>query len=517
MPDDAAGRPVFRVVVIYGVFAGLWILFSDRAMEALFTDPAQIVRASMIKGWLFVAVTTVLLYGLMRQMVQRLQVSHRREIDGEREKSRALDLLAAIADSADDAIFAKDLEGRYILFNRAAERMSGTTRAVALGRDDTAVFPPETAASVQAKDREILAHGAALRYEECIPGPQGMLTLEVTKIPLRDAAQRIFGICGIARDVTQRKQAEDTLRASELRFHDIVRASADWVWEVDAAGRYTYVSDSVFDLLGYTPDEVLGRTPFDFMPPEEAERVRAKFSAIAAQHELFRDLDNISRCKDGRLVHVMTNGMPILDAKGNLLGYRGLDRDVTEQKQAERELRETRNRLSTLINTIPDLIWLKDTDGRYLACNRRFEQFFGASEADILGKTDYDFVPRELADFFRAKDQAAIEVGGSLENEEEVTYASDGHQEYLQTVKTPFYGSDGHLVGVLGIARNISARKAAENELRQRNAELERFNKASVGRELDMLEMKQRINALSRELGRAPPYPLDFLGDEGHA
>jgi PAS domain S-box-containing protein len=331
-------------------------------------------------------------------------------------------------------------------------------------------------------------------------------------------------VIGLVLDITARQAAEDSLRASELRFHDIVNASADWVWEVNAEGRYTYVSDSIVDLLGYTPGEVLGRTPFDLMPPEEAEQVRGQFAEIASRGLHFRDLDNINRHKDGSLRHVQTNGMPVFDAAGNLLGYRGLDRDVTERRRAELALLETSNRLRALVRTIPDLVWLKDPQGVYLASNPRFEDFFGAREAEILGKTDYDFVGRDLADFFRARDQAAIAAGKPSINEEEVPFASDGHREVLQTIKTPIYGSEGELIGVLGIGRDITARKRAEealqrqaDELKARNEQLERFNRAMVGRELDMIELKRQVNDLCRQLGRVPPFDLGFVDDPGAA
>jgi PAS domain S-box-containing protein len=123
-------------------------------------------------------------------------------------------------------------------------------------------------------------------------------------------------------------------------------------------------------------------------------------------------------------------------------------------------------RLRTLLNTIPDLVWLKDPDGVYLACNPRFERLYGACEADILGKTDADFVPIELAEFFREKDRAAIATGGPSVNEEWVTYAQDGHRELLETIKTPVFDSKGALLGVLGIARDITERKRVEQAVR---------------------------------------------------
>lgn len=121
--------------------------------------------------------------------------------------------------------------------------------------------------------------------------------------------------------------------------------------------------------------------------------------------------------------------------------------------------------LHTLVNTIPDMVWLKDANGVYLACNSRFERFFGAKAIDIVGKTDYDFVSAELADSFREHDRKSMEINGPSVNEEWVAYADDGHRELLETFKTPMRDSRGKLIGVLGIARDISERKSMERQL----------------------------------------------------
>ena len=129
-------------------------------------------------------------------------------------------------------------------------------------------------------------------------------------------------------------------------------------------------------------------------------------------------------------------------------------RDAAEAAQAV--LSQERAQLRTLFNTIPDLIWLKNTDGIYLSCNRRFEQLFGATEADIRGKSDFDFVASQQAEFFRANDQAALAADEPRSNEEWVTFASDGHRELLHTIKAPMRDSTGQLIGVIGIGRNIT-------------------------------------------------------------
>lgn len=142
-------------------------------------------------------------------------------------------------------------------------------------------------------------------------------------------------------------------------------------------------------------------------------------------------------------------------------------------------------RLQTLIETIPDLFWLKDPDGVYLTCNPKFELFFGAKEADIVGKTDYDFVDVKLADFFRHHDKAAMAAGKPSVNDERVTYADDGHEELLETIRTPLRDSEGNLIGVLGIARDITDRKRTEEELRKLAQAVEQSPESIVITNLD--------------------------------
>lgn len=129
-------------------------------------------------------------------------------------------------------------------------------------------------------------------------------------------------------------------------------------------------------------------------------------------------------------------------------------------------LKESREHFRTLIDTIPDLIWLKDVDGVYLSCNRMFERLFGAAEAEIVGKTDRDFVGEELATFFRRNDLIAMENGGPTRNEEWVVFADDGTRALLETTKTPMFDVEGKVIGVLGIGRDITARRSAEEERR---------------------------------------------------
>jgi PAS domain S-box-containing protein len=154
--------------------------------------------------------------------------------------------------------------------------------------------------------------------------------------------------------------------------------------------------------------------------------------------------------------------------------FTAIFQDITERRKAEITLRDTVGELRTLVNTIPDLVWLKDVNSAFLACNPKFERLLGAKEADIIGKTDHDFFDKELADFFRQKDIEALEAGKPLVNEELVTYADDGHEEYLETIKSPMCDANGKLIGVLGVGRDVTEHKDTEKALKEKSNELQR-------------------------------------------
>lgn len=139
--------------------------------------------------------------------------------------------------------------------------------------------------------------------------------------------------------------------------------------------------------------------------------------------------------------------------------------------QIEHDSLERSVRINRLIlETLPDLLWLKDAEGRYLMCNRRFEEFFGATETEIVGKTDYDFVSKRLADFFREHDQKVIAANRLLINEEWITFASSGHRALMETSKVPLREKDGSITGIMGIAHDITERYTAHQQLLESNA-----------------------------------------------
>lgn len=200
----------------------------------------------------------------------------------------------------------------------------------------------------------LLAGNRELSPESSFPGPTrcrhaiklelpglGYVLLFSAQAPTQDSEYRelfavILGkLAGRLRDGIDSETNVQALQQSEARFRAMLENTSDWLWEVDSQGVYTFSSNKVFDLLGYTPQEVLGRTPFDLMPAQEARRIAGLFSDIAGSGQPFSGLENINLHKDGHEVVLETSGVPIYDSEGRHLGYRGIDRDITARKRID--------------------------------------------------------------------------------------------------------------------------------------------------------------------------------------
>ncbi len=270
-------------------------------------------------------------------------------------------------------------------------------------------------------------------------------------------------------DITARRQAEEAAAESRKRYQGFVEKINDWVWEIDADGVYTYSSPRALGLLGYPPEEIVGKTPFDFMPPAEAERVSNAFRPIWLERKPLERLENMLMRKDGSLVTVETSGMPVFAEDGAFLGYTGVDRDVTARKRAEEALRASQSMLQSVMENVPQGIFWKDRHSTYLGCNKVFAQAAGLESAgDIIGKTDYDlpWSPEQTASF-REYDRRIMENDAPeyhiIEQQREV----DGKLAWLETNKVPLHDAQGNVIGILGTYEDITERKQAEDALRE--------------------------------------------------
>jgi len=161
--------------------------------------------------------------------------------------------------------------------------------------------------------------------------------MEIGAAPMFDRDGKLSGWYGFDRDITDRVRAEEALRDSRERYRDLLETLSDWIWEVDAAGAYSHVSPKVSETLGYGPEELLGKPFWDIMPEEESNRVQDIFRELLVNPKPFRSVETTAVHKDGRKLRLDNSGKPFFDSRGKLIGYRGINRDITDRKQAEGE------------------------------------------------------------------------------------------------------------------------------------------------------------------------------------
>jgi PAS domain S-box-containing protein len=261
---------------------------------------------------------------------------------------------------------------------------------------------------------------------------------------------------------------ETVLQDSKERYRTLVESSHDWVWEVDSEGVYTYVGPQCREILGYEPQEIIGKTPFDLMPPEEARRVTMAFGEIAAQRKEFRRLENINVHKDGHLVVLETNGIPIFDHQSNFCGYRGMDRDITKRKQSEDALRKSEKEYRELHESMMDAYVRVGMDGRIIEFNDAYQKMLGYEPQELFKLTYADLTPEKWHAFEAEIVERQVMVQGHSKVYEKEYQHKDGIIIPVELRSYLIRDDTGNPCGLWAIVRNITERKEAEAELRER-------------------------------------------------
>ncbi|OGS90717.1 MAG: hypothetical protein A2Z95_06855 [Gallionellales bacterium GWA2_60_18] len=351
----------------------------------------------------------------------------------------------------------------YTYVSGQSAQVKGYTPEELLGHRPMEFMPQEDLQPVGEIVKRAIADNVPFRLQHRDITRSGeVLWEEVYGAPFSDGNGKLLGLRGTGMSINARKRAEEELRQSEQRFRDVAMVSADWIWEVDAAGRYTFVSEGVKALLGYMPEEVLGKTPFDFMAPDEARRVAAEFAGIAAAKVPFTDLENTVLGKDGAAHITLTNGTPILDASGELLGYRGVDRDITARRRSEAQIAQNQSLLRATIESTTDAILVVNPEGKIELQNQQFIDLWKIPQEIISAKDDnaaLSYVLDQLED-----------PDGFIHKVRELYASPDAHSfdilkfrdgRIIERYSSPQL-LDGNPVGRVWSFRDITARKTAE-------------------------------------------------------
>jgi len=289
---------------------------------------------------------------------------------------------------------------------------------------------------------------------------QSLYNVEVHLQLLKFDNEALFA--AIILDITERKKAEDELYKSEERFKQVAEATGDWIWEVDKKGLYTYASKVSENLLGYLPDEIVGKKHFyDFFKPEIKKNFKKAALEVFSKKESIENFENPNIHKDGRIVILETSGVPILDAKGNLLGYRGADKDITECKNAEDVLKSSEAEFRALINAISQPAFLLDRDYRIIIANKALAENMGKTVEELRGYRGLESLPPDVAQRRKKYITKVFETGHPVNFEDESSKNCYLHFIY------PVLDSQDNVSEVAIFSLKITEQKKAENELKE--------------------------------------------------
>ena len=380
-------------------------------------------------------------------------------------------LLRSVIETATDAIFMKDQEGRYRFVNSASAHIIGKTQADIIGKNDDEILPRETAAQLRAVDQEVFAGSAPHSFEEVVTLNGATRTFYTIKTPHRDQNGQIVGLVGVARDMTAVKKTEEALRISEERFKIAFRSSPHPVIITElASGRCLEVNDASLKLFGYERDEVIGQTTITLgIWPTLDDR--ARFFEQLQKEGAIRNREVSLRTKDRKVRELLVSsevielsGTPCLITVGN---------DITEHKQAEAALRESEERFATAFRSSPYPVIITElASGRCLEVNDASLKLFGYERDEVIGQTTITLGIWPTLDD-RARFFEQLQKEGAIRNREVSLRTKDRKvrellvsSEVIELSGTPC---------LITVGNDITEHKQAEAALRESE---ERFAKA---------------------------------------
>lgn len=429
---------------------------------------------------------------LLKQNLTRLIPAVQRaleEAENQRKRKAAEHMNTLIMSNSVDVICVIDEKGCYRQVSTASERLWGFWPSEMIDRHVIDHTHSDDREYVQKKLDEAKQEKPAQAFECRMFHKDGSIRHTAWSSYWSSKDALIFAV---ARDITERKEREETLRLREQALGEVSQG----VIISDENRHVIYANASFSAITGYSEKEVLGQN-CDILEGTGTDPEIIKKIHAAVEAEVSFEGEVLNYRKNGSSFWNELSVTPIRDKRGGPIRFIDILRDVTARKESESALQQSEERfraeralLRALIDSIPDLIFFKDRDSVFLGCNKAFEKHLGISEQDLIGCNDFALVPPEVARFYRRKDQDLFSSGRAQRMEEWIP-SKNGHGGFYETMKTPYRGPAGENVGIIGVSRDITERKEAEENMR---IVLDRLRIAARAAQAGIWELDLRTN-----------------------
>jgi len=414
----------------------------------------------------------------LRERVARLQAA-------DEERAKAVEALRASEDFSASllsnspnpvVVINPDMSIRYV--SPALVELTGFSSEEVLGAEIPYPWWPDDRIDEIGKSLEVAMAGG-LRNVECAFAKKSgePFWVQVSFSPIESGGELRYFLSNWI-DITQHKRVENKLAEERTLLRTLIDNLPDLIYVKDAESRFVTGNLAVARLMGADgPEELVGKTDFEFHPEDLARGYRADEEEVMRTGKPLIGRVETAITPDGDARTFSTTKVPLQDSEGNVVGVVGMGRDITDRKRVEDTLADERSLLRTLIDNLPERIYVKDTEGRFVTGNLAVARLMGVDNPeDLVGKTDFDFLPEERARGNFADQKEVMRSGEPIIGWEEKASDAKGELQWISTTKIPLRDAGGRVTGLVGMDRDITRRKELEEEIKDRNAELELRN-----------------------------------------
>lgn len=419
-------------------------------------------------------------------------------------------------------IWQKDINGIYLWCNEAFGDIVGKSPDFVAGLTDYDLFPAKYAEKYVSDDRKVIESGNSFEFEEETEKNGKPIWWRTRKFPVKDKNGIIIGVLGEAEDISWIKNAEKQYIENDARFKRLSENAEDIIFRFDLypTPHLTYINPAVERITGFTPEECYSNqdiTISNLHPDDIPFMLRMVNSGEIPEKPFTLRWQH----KNGTWHWLESKVVPVYDKTGTLIAVEGITRDITDKKNIDDQISSERILLRTIIDTVPDALYVKDMQGNKILANKAEMKILNVNSIEeYYGKPDTEFYTKEAGAKYWADDLEVLNSRKPKLNIQELVIDQNGREWWLLASKVPLFDKDGNLQGLVGVGRDITVRKKLQDELEiykthledlvkertkeleEKNKELQRMNDIFVGREFRIKELKDRIKQLETELGR---------------
>lgn len=419
-------------------------------------------------------------------------------------------------------VWQKDINGIYIWCNEEFGSIVGKIPAFVAGLTDYDLFPAKYAEKYVSDDRKVIESGNSFEFEEKIEKDEKVIRWRTRKFPVKDKNGIVIGVLGEAEDISWIKDSLELMNENEARFKRLSENAEDIIFRFDLnpAPKLTYINPAVERITGFTPEECYSNKNITVsnLHPEDIPFMLQMVNSLKIQEKPFTlRWQN----KNGNWLWLESKVVPVYNEKGKMIAVEGITRDITEKKIIDDQIASERILLRTIIDTVPDALYVKDMQGNKILANKAEMKILNVNSIEeYYGKPDTEFYSQEAGAKYWADDLEVLNSKKPKLNIQELVIDRTGKEWWILSSKVPLFDKDGNLQGLVGAGRDITERKKLQDELEkykthledlvkertkdleEKNRELQRMNDIFVGREFRIKELKDKIKYLEDELSK---------------